>query len=34
MTNLLGYQQAYEASAELVTTVNNMLSATLQMVAA
>jgi flagellar hook-associated protein 1 FlgK len=34
MTNLLGFQQAYEASAELVTTVNNMLSATLQMVAA
>jgi flagellar hook-associated protein 1 len=34
MTNLLGFQQAYEASAELVTTVNNMLSATLQMVTA
>ncbi|HEY1790566.1 MAG TPA: flagellar hook-associated protein FlgK [Verrucomicrobiae bacterium] len=34
MTNLLGFQQAYEASAELVTTVNNMLGATLQMVAA
>ncbi|HXB58475.1 MAG TPA: flagellar hook-associated protein FlgK [Candidatus Acidoferrales bacterium] len=34
MTNLLGYQQAYEASAELVTTVNNMLSATMQMVSA
>jgi flagellar hook-associated protein 1 FlgK len=32
MTNLLGFQQAYEASAELVTTVNQMLSATLQMV--
>jgi flagellar hook-associated protein 1 FlgK len=32
MTNLLGFQQAYEASAELVTTINNMLSATLQMV--
>jgi flagellar hook-associated protein 1 FlgK len=34
MTNLLGYQQAYEASAELVTTINNMLSATIQMVSA
>jgi flagellar hook-associated protein 1 FlgK len=34
MTNLLGYQQAYEASAELVTTINNMLSATIQMVTA
>lgn len=32
MTNLLGFQQAYEASAELVTTINQMLSATLQMV--
>lgn len=33
MTNLLGFQQAYEASAELVTTVNSMLTATLQMTA-
>jgi len=31
MTNLLGFQQAYEASAELVTTVNQMLGDTLAM---
>lgn len=31
MTNLLGFQQAYEASAELVTTINDMFAATLQM---
>lgn len=31
MTNLLSFQQAYEASAELVTTVNQMLGDTLAM---
>ena len=31
MTHLLGFQQAYEASAELVSTVNQMLQATLAM---
>jgi len=31
MTHLLGFQQAYEASAELVTTVNQMLGDTLAM---
>jgi len=31
MTNLLSFQQAYEASAEVVTTVNQMLGDTLQM---
>lgn len=31
MTNLLGFQQAYEASAELVSTVNQMMGDTLQM---
>ena len=31
MTNLLGFQQAYEASAELVSTVNQMLEDTLNM---
>jgi flagellar hook-associated protein 1 FlgK len=31
MTNLLGFQQAYEASAELVTTINQMLGDTLAM---
>lgn len=34
MTNLLSFQQAYEASAELVTTVNQMLGDTLSMKAA
>lgn len=29
MTNLLGFQQAYEASAELVTTINQMMGDTL-----
>jgi flagellar hook-associated protein 1 FlgK len=31
MTHLLSYQQAYEASAELVTTINQMLADTLSM---
>lgn len=31
MTNLLGFQQAYEASAELVTTLNTLLGDTLAM---
>jgi flagellar hook-associated protein 1 FlgK len=31
MTNLLGFQQAYEASAELVTTINQLFGDTLAM---
>jgi len=31
MTNLMGYQRAYEASAELVTTINTMMGDTLTM---
>ncbi len=31
MTNLLGFQQAYEASAELVSTINQMMGDTIQM---
>ena len=31
MTNLLGFQRAYEASAELVTTVNQMMQTVINM---
>jgi flagellar hook-associated protein FlgK len=31
MTNMMTYQQAYQASAQLVTTVNTMLGDTLAM---
>jgi flagellar hook-associated protein 1 FlgK len=32
MTNLMGFQRAYEASAQLVTTINTLMGDTLQMV--
>jgi len=31
MTNLMGFQRAYEASAQLVTTINTMMGDTLAM---
>jgi len=31
MTNLMGFQRAYEASAQLVTTINTLMSDTLAM---
>jgi flagellar hook-associated protein 1 FlgK len=34
MTNLMTYQQAYQASAQLVSTVNTMLTNTIGMVSA
>jgi flagellar hook-associated protein FlgK len=31
MTNLMGFQRAYEASAQLVTTINTLMGDTLAM---